>query len=120
MDVAVFHTKMKTQRSFHTVLKLMEEYPEYRFMSSQPQLYEYMEEAQPEQFEKIRQYIEQGRWETEGGHVDRGRLQPYIRGKSDQTVSGRKSIFQGKVWKRKCHSVASGCVWIFRSLTADL
>lgn len=45
----------------------MEEYPEYRFMSSQPQLYEYMEEAQPEQFEKIRRYIEQGRWEAEGG-----------------------------------------------------
>ena len=61
------HTKMKTQRSFRTVLKLMEEYPEYRFMSSQPQLYEYMEEAQPEQFEKIRRYIEQGRWEAEGG-----------------------------------------------------
>ena len=43
IDVAwwwtVEQTREKTARSFATVLKLMEEYPNYRFMSSQPQLY---------------------------------------------------------------------------------
>ena len=61
------HTRMKTQRSFDTALKLLEEYPEYVFMSSQPQLYEYLKEAQPEQFEKVRAYVKAGRWEPEGG-----------------------------------------------------
>lgn len=31
-------TRQKTERSFATALKLMEEYPEYKFMMSQPQL----------------------------------------------------------------------------------
>lgn len=61
------HTKMKTQRSFSTALKLLEEYPEFVFMASQPQLYEYMKEEQPEQFDRIREYVKQGRWEPEGG-----------------------------------------------------
>ena len=41
-------TREKAQRSFATVLALMEEYPEYKFMSSQPQLYQYVKEALPE------------------------------------------------------------------------
>lgn len=61
------HTKMKVQRSFSTALKLLDEYPEYKFMSSQPQLYEYMEETQPEQFKKIQKYVQESRWEPEGG-----------------------------------------------------
>ncbi len=43
----------KACRSFSTVLKLMEEYPEYKFMSSQAQLYEYVKEDYPEVYEKI-------------------------------------------------------------------
>ncbi len=60
-------TREKTQRSFATVLNLMEQYPEYIFMSSQPQLYEYFKEEQPELFEKLKQRIKEGRWEAEGG-----------------------------------------------------
>lgn len=60
-------TKEKAARSFATVLKLMDEYPEYRFMSSQPQLYEYVKARYPEMYEEIRQRIKEGRWEPEGG-----------------------------------------------------
>jgi len=60
-------TREKTQRSFATVLSLMEQYPEYIFMSSQPQLYEYFKEEQPELYEKLKQRIKEGRWEAEGG-----------------------------------------------------
>ena len=59
-------TREKSQRSFATVLKLMEEYPEYLFMSSQPQLYKYVEQEAPELFERIRERIREGRWEAEG------------------------------------------------------
>ena len=35
-------TRQKAVRSFRTVLNLMDRYPEYKFMSSQPQLYEFV------------------------------------------------------------------------------
>ncbi len=59
-------TKEKAQRSFATVLKLMEQYPEYKFMSSQPQLYKYVKDEAPELYEKIKQAVKDGRWEIEG------------------------------------------------------
>ena len=71
IDVAwwwtVAQTREKVARSFATVLKLMEEYPSYKFMSSQPVLYYFLKQRYPELFEKIRQRVAEGRWETEGG-----------------------------------------------------
>ena len=59
-------TKEKTQRSFSTVLDLMDRYPEYIFMSSQPQLYEYLKEEAPILYERVKQRVAEGRWEVEG------------------------------------------------------
>lgn len=59
--------KDKAVRSFATVLRLMEEYPEYRFMSSQPHLYKAVKEREPAVYEEIKKRIEEGRWEAEGG-----------------------------------------------------
>lgn len=60
-------TREKAGRSFATVLKLMEEYPEYKFMSSQAQLYEFVKEDYPEVYEGIKKMVKAGRWEVEGG-----------------------------------------------------
>ncbi len=59
-------TREKVQRSFATVLSLMERYPEYVFMSSQPQLYEFLKEEAPEIYSKVKKRVEEGRWEVEG------------------------------------------------------
>ena len=59
-------TREKAQRSFSTVIKLMEQYPEYKFMSSQPQLYAFVKENAPELYGKIKQAVKDGRWEVEG------------------------------------------------------
>jgi alpha-mannosidase len=71
IDVAwwwtVEQTREKVARSFATVLKFMEEYPEYKFMSSQPQLYQFLKERYPELYGKVKQRIAEGRWEPEGG-----------------------------------------------------
>ena len=71
IDVAwwwtVAQTREKVVRSFATVLKLMEEFPNYKFMSSQPVLYYFLKQRYPELYEKIKQRIAEGRWETEGG-----------------------------------------------------
>ena len=71
IDVAwwwtVEQTREKTARSFATVLKLMEEYPEYKFMSSQPQLYEFLKIRYPELYGRVKKRITEKRWEPEGG-----------------------------------------------------
>lgn len=59
-------TREKVLRSFATVLYQMEQYPEYKFMSSQPQLYQFVKEESPELFEKIKEKVAEGRWEVEG------------------------------------------------------
>lgn len=59
-------TREKACRSFSTVLKLMEEYSEYKFMSSQAQLYDYVKQDYPEVFEEIKKRVKEGRWEAEG------------------------------------------------------
>lgn len=46
-------TEDKAVRSFSTVLELMRRYPEYKFMSSQPQLYLYVKKNAPEIYEQI-------------------------------------------------------------------
>ena len=59
-------TREKAVRSFSTVLELMKRYPEYRFMSSQPQLYEFVKENRPDLYDKIRSKVKEGSWDPEG------------------------------------------------------
>ncbi len=60
-------TRRKAGRTFHTVLRLMEQFPDYRFTQSQPQLYEYVRRDYPALFETIRERVHEGRWEVIGG-----------------------------------------------------
>lgn len=60
-------TRHKAARSFSTMLKLMEAYPDFKFMSSQPQLYAFVKEDHPELFERIKAAVARGQWEPEGG-----------------------------------------------------
>ncbi|WP_449621788.1 alpha-mannosidase [Robertmurraya sp. Marseille-Q9965] len=60
------HTREKAARSFSTVLRLMEQFPDYYFLQSQPQLYEYIKNDYPEIYEKLKERVKEGRWETEG------------------------------------------------------
>lgn len=61
------HTREKAQRSFSTVLRLMEQYDEYVFLQTQPQLYKYVKNDCPELYEKIKQRVAEGKWEPDGG-----------------------------------------------------
>jgi len=60
-------TRRKSERTFHNVIRLMEQFPEYHFTQSQPQLYQYIREDQPALFESVKQKIKDGRWEPIGG-----------------------------------------------------
>ena len=61
------HTREKCARSFTTVLRLMERYPEYYFLQTQPQLYAYIKEDYPLIYENIKEKIKEGSWEVDGG-----------------------------------------------------
>ena len=60
-------TRRKSERTFQNALRLMEQFPDYHFSQSQPQLYEFIRQDQPELFEGIRQKVAEGRWEPMGG-----------------------------------------------------
>ncbi|MGL5346454.1 MAG: alpha-mannosidase [Peptostreptococcaceae bacterium] len=61
------HTREKCARSFSTVLRLMERYPEYVFLQTQPQLYEYVKNDYPELYAEIKKKVADGNWEVDGG-----------------------------------------------------
>lgn len=60
-------TVRKSGRTFSNVLRLMEQFPDYKFSQSQAQLYQYTEEHYPEIFEQIKERVQEGRWEPMGG-----------------------------------------------------
>lgn len=59
-------TRDKAGRSFSTVINLMKEYPDYKFMSPQAQLYDFVKQDYPELYADIKEMVKQGRWEPEG------------------------------------------------------
>ncbi|MEC0127197.1 alpha-mannosidase [Paenibacillus pabuli] len=63
----VRETVRKSSRTFSTMCTLMDEYPEFVYSQSQPQLYTFVKEHYPELFERIKARIAEGRWELVGG-----------------------------------------------------
>ena len=59
-------THEKVTRSYATALELQERFDNYRFMASQPILYEFLSKAHPELLEKIKLQTECEKWESEG------------------------------------------------------
>ncbi len=57
-------TASVTVDTFRTMLKLMEEYPAFRFSQSQASVYRIVEEYYPAMLEEIRRRVGEGRWEV--------------------------------------------------------
>jgi alpha-mannosidase len=60
-------TRQKAVRTFHNVIRLMEQFPEFYFAQSQAQLYEWVQQDDPELFTEISNKVVQGNWEPVGG-----------------------------------------------------
>jgi len=60
-------TRRKAGRTFHNVLRLIEQFPEFRFTQSQPQLYDYVRQDYPDLFRAIQEKVQTGQWELVGG-----------------------------------------------------
>ncbi len=59
-------TVRKCGRTFSTVLNYMRQYPDYRFIQSQPALYRYTQQHFPSVYHGIKQRVAEGRWEPTG------------------------------------------------------
>ena len=59
-------TKRKCARTFANALRLMEDYPEYKFAASQAQQYRWMKECYPPLYDRIRAQVRAGRFEPVG------------------------------------------------------
>jgi alpha-mannosidase len=60
-------TVRKCARTFASALRLMDDYPEYRFACSQAQHYAWIEEHHPDLFDRIRTKVRHGQWIPVGG-----------------------------------------------------
>jgi alpha-mannosidase len=60
-------TRRKANRTFHTMIRLMDRYPEFRFNASTAQLYAFLEEDDPKLVADIKKKAAAGQWEPIGG-----------------------------------------------------
>lgn len=102
----VAQTREKAVRSFSTVLRLMEQYPDYKFMSSQPILYKFVKEREPELYRKIKQRVKEGRWEVDGA----------MWLEADCNITGGESlvrqILKGHKFIKDEFGCESRCLWL--------
>lgn len=59
-------TRRKAARTFANALRLMDAYPEFRFLASQPQQYAWVAEDHPALFDEIRDRVKAGQFEPVG------------------------------------------------------
>ena len=59
-------TQRKVARTFAQQIRLMDLYPDYKFIQSQPETYQMCKELYPELYEKIKEKIRTGQWIADG------------------------------------------------------
>ena len=84
----------------------MEEYPEYRFIQSQPAAYEMCRQYDPELFERIREAVKGGQWIAEGAMW----VEP------DTNMAGGEALIRqlmyGKKYYKEVFDVDSEILWL--------
>lgn len=99
-------THRKTERTFAAQLRLLEEYPDYKYIQSQPAAYEMCRKYYPELFERIKEAIKEGRWIADGAMW----VEP------DTNVAGGESLIRqlihGKRYYKEELGVDSEVLWL--------
>ncbi len=99
-------TRHKCVRTFATQCRLLEQYPEYVFLQSQPQAYVWVEHDAPDVFSRIRSFVAEGRWDAEGAS--------WV--EMDTNLPGQESLVRqliyGKRYFREKFGVESRVLWL--------
>ncbi len=99
-------TYRKTARTFAAQLRHIEEYPDYKFLQSQPACYEMVREHYPELFERIKKAVKDGRWIADGAMW----VEP------DTNMAGGEALVRqllyGKRYYKEVFDVDSELLWL--------
>lgn len=102
----VAETRRKTERTFAAQLRLLEEYPEYRFLQSQPAAYEMCRNNYPKLFGRIKDAISRGQWIADGAMW----VEP------DTNMAGGEALIRqlihGKRYYKEVLGVDSRVLWL--------
>ena len=110
MDTAwlwpISETRKKCARTYAGQVSLMEEYPEYRFVQSSAAHADFIREDNPALFERIRQKVQEGRWEPNGG----------VWVECDCNLTGGEYMVRQFLWgqrfTRKYFDYTADCFWL--------
>lgn len=99
-------TERKVARTFSNQLRLLEDYPEYRFLQSMPVLYDVAKRLYPEIYEQVKKAVREGRWIAEGGMWT----------EADTNMTGGESLIRqflhGRRFFREEFGVESEFAWL--------
>jgi len=99
-------TYRKNAHTFSTMLALMKRYPEFRFLQSQAQLYDYLRAQYPEIYARIKRAARTGQWIADGG----------MWVEADTNVSGGEALIRqflyGKRFFQEEFGVDSQVCWL--------
>ncbi len=99
-------TSRKCARTFSSVLRLMEEFPEFKFSQSQPILYEFIKQQYPDLYKQISQRVADERWEPLGSMLT----------EADCNIPNGESLVRqiafGKKFFKQEFGIASNILWL--------
>ena len=99
-------THRKTSRTFAQQLRLIDEYPEYKYLQSQPAAYEMCRQHYPELFERIVEAAKGGQWIPEGAMW----VEPDTNMTSGESLI--RQVLHGKRYFKDVFGVDSVVLWL--------
>ena len=99
-------TDRKTSRTFAAQLRLLAEYPEYKFLQSQPAAYVICRERYPELYGRILEAVREGRWIAEGAMW----VEPDTNMTSGESLA--RQLIHGKRFFREELGVDAQVLWL--------
>ncbi len=99
-------TRRKTARTFAQQLRLLETYPEYKYLQSQPAAYEMCREHYPELYERILEAAKGGQWIPEGAMW----VEPDTNMTSGESLV--RQVLHGKRWFKDVFGIDSVVLWL--------
>ena len=99
-------TKEKCQRTFSTAVNMMKEFPEYKFITSQPQQFKFIKELEPGLYEDIKKMVRSGNWEMEGAMW----VEPDCNLPSGESLC--RQVLYGKRFMKQEFGVNSRILWL--------
>ena len=99
-------SERKVARTFAPQIRFMEEYPDYKFLASQPAGYEMCRKYYPDLFESIKKAAKRGQWIPEGAMW----VEPDLNIPSGEALI--RQIMYGKRYYKENFGVDSKIVWL--------